>query len=71
MELTTASDNDKLERFIPFAAKSIPKFSIPTRTDIALGMLGWLPMRASRTKEISVSSKVVYNVTRNPSETSF
>lgn len=43
---TTASDNDKLERFIRLAAKSIQKFPVRTRTDIALGMLGWLPMRA-------------------------
>ena len=40
------SDMDKLERFTRLAAKSIQKFPMRTRTDIALGMLGWLPMRA-------------------------
>ena len=42
----TLSDMDKLERFTRLAAKSIQKFPMRTRTDIALGMLGWLPMRA-------------------------
>ena len=42
----TASDNDKLERFIRLTAKSIQKFPVRTRTDIALGMLDCLPMRA-------------------------
>ena len=40
----SASDKYKLEKFIRFAAKLIQKFPNRTRTDIALGMLGWLPM---------------------------
>ena len=38
------SDIYKLERFIRLAAKSIQRFPTRTRTDIALGMLGWLPL---------------------------
>ncbi|MCG8035095.1 MAG: reverse transcriptase family protein, partial [Candidatus Thiodiazotropha taylori] len=42
----TSLDYNKLEKFIRLAAKSVQKFPLRTRTDIALGMLGWLPMRA-------------------------
>ena len=42
----TRTDIEILEKFTRLAAKSIQKFPIRTRTDIALGMLGWLPMRA-------------------------
>ena len=34
----------KSEKFIRLAAKSTQRFSSRTRTDMALGMLGWLPM---------------------------
>ena len=40
----SASDTYKLEKFIRLAAKLIQRFPTRTRTDIALGMLGWLPM---------------------------
>ena len=40
----SASDIYKLEKFIRLAAKSVQRFPTRTRTDIALGMLGWLPM---------------------------
>ena len=43
---TTAEDSLKLERFMRLAAKSIQKLPMRTRTDMALGMLGWLPMSA-------------------------
>ena len=42
----TAEDSLKLERFTRLAAKSIQKLPMRTRTDMALGMLGWLPMSA-------------------------
>ena len=38
------SDINKLEKFIRLTAKSIQRFPTSTRTDIALGMLGWLPI---------------------------
>lgn len=40
----TAEDSIKLERFLRLAAKKIQNFPVRTRTDIALGMLGWLPL---------------------------
>ena len=40
----SASDTYKLEKFIRLAAKLIQRFPPRTRTDIALGMLGWLPI---------------------------
>ena len=40
----STSDEYKLEKFIRLAAKLIQRFPTRTRTDIALGMLGWLPM---------------------------
>ena len=43
---TSVSDIHKLEKFIRLAAKSIQRLPTRTRTDIALGMLGWLPMTA-------------------------
>ena len=42
----TADGSLKLERFMRLAAKSIQKLPMRTRTDMALGMLGWLPMSA-------------------------
>ena len=42
----TRTDIEMLEKFTRLAAKSIQQYPIRTRTDIALGMLGWLPMRA-------------------------
>ena len=39
-----SADIYKLEKFIRFAAKSIQRFPSRTRTDMALRMLGWLPM---------------------------
>ncbi|MEW8547065.1 MAG: hypothetical protein AB2693_26415, partial [Candidatus Thiodiazotropha sp.] len=38
------SDICKVEKFIRLAAKSLQRFPTRTRTDIALGMLGWLPL---------------------------
>ena len=38
------SSADIYEKFIRLAAKSIQRFPSRTRTDMALGMLGWLPM---------------------------
>ena len=40
----SSADIYKLEKFIRLAAKSIQRFPSRTRTDMALGMLGWLPM---------------------------
>ena len=40
----SSADIHKLEKFIRLAAKSIQRFPSHTRTDIALVMLGWLPM---------------------------
>ena len=42
----TINDINKLERFLRLAAKYIQKLPTRTRTDIALGMLGWLPISA-------------------------
>ena len=42
----TINDINKLERFLRLAAKYIQKLPTRTRTDIALGMLGWLPINA-------------------------
>ena len=40
----SSADIYKLEKFMRLAAKSIQRFPSRTRTDMALGMLGWLPM---------------------------
>ena len=55
------ADMEMIEKFTRLAAKSIQKFPIRTRTDIALGMLGWLPMRArDRTTQTYVLAKIMY-----------
>ena len=55
----SVSDIYKLEKFIRLAAKSVQRFPTRTRTDTALGMLGWLPM-------ISYAEQESFSFLQNP-----
>ena len=58
----SSADIYKLEKFIRLAAKSIQRFPSRTRTDMALGMLGWLPMMSYVEKrKLFFSAKSMYN----------
>lgn len=60
----STSDINTVERFIRFAAKSVQKLPVRTRTDIALGMLGWLPMNAYiEQRKLAFFTKALYNAT--------
>ena len=58
----TINDINKLERFLRLAAKYIQKLPTRTRTDIALGMLGWISISA-RVDLRKVGWLVVFDLT--------